>query len=583
MRAERIQRIFPIVQRLQDYDREDLRGDLVAGLTVGVMVVPQSMAYALLAGVPPIYGLYAALVPLLVYPLLGTSRHLAVGPVALDMLILAAGLSALAEAGSVRYVSLALLVTLMVGLFQLLLGGLRLGFLAAFLSRPVISGFTSAAGLIIAVTQLGPLLGVDLPAGPGLSALAALPVLISEAHLPSLLLGLLGLLLLWVLGRWRPLWPGALLVVAGGILAALLFDLGDRGVVLLGRVPGGLPLPGLGQVSLADVRAVFPTVLTLGLIQFLNVVALGKVFASRHRYPVSPNRELTAVGAANLAGSLFRSLPISGSYSRSALNERAGTRTALSNIAAAAVVGLTLAFATPLFRLVPLPALAAVIAHAGLSLINPSELRALLRLKRRDGILALLTLTATLVIGIQEGILLGIGASMVAILYQMSRPHVAELGLLAGTTFYRDRARNPEALPLEDFLILRVDASYAFPNADYLKQVILDRARARSGDIRAVILDGSSINDLDTTALDALQAVEEDLGEQGVELHLTGIIGPVRDVLKRSVLYERLGPSHVHLSPHRAVKYVLAEWDMQEDTDRLEEYRAFTEEIAESE
>ncbi|MFO7768683.1 MAG: SulP family inorganic anion transporter [bacterium] len=583
MDLTRIQRIFPIAGRLGGYGSGDLGGDAVAGLTVGILVVPQGMAYALLAGVPPIYGLYAALVPLLVYPLLGTSRHLAVGPVALDMLILAAGLGAIAEAGTPRYVALALLVTLLVGLFQILLGGLRLGFLAAFLSRPVISGFTSAAGLIIAVTQLGPLVGVDLPGGPGLSVLAAIPPLLSEVHLPSLALGLSGLAVLWALDRWRPLWPGALVVVGSGMLAAALVDLAGRGVVLLGDVPGGLPVPALKEVSLGDVSAVLPTVLTLGLIQFLNVVALGKVFAVKHRYAVSPNRELVAVGAANVAGSLFRSLPISGSYSRTAINDRAGARTALSNVAAAGVVGLTLAFATPLFRFVPLPALAAVIVHAGISLIDPSELKGLLRLKPRDGALALLTLTATLVIGIQEGILLGVGASMVAIIYQMSRPHVAELGLLPGTTFYRDRARNPEALPLEDFLILRVDASYAFPNADYLKEVILDRARRRRGGIRAVILDGSSINDLDTTALEALQTVEEDLADEGTELHLAGIIGPVRDVLKRSVLYARLGPAHLHLSVHRAVKYVLAEWDMQEDTDRLGEYRAFTEEVAGSE
>jgi len=573
-----LQNALYITQWAPDYTLGTLRSDATAGLTVGVMLIPQGMAYAVIAGMPPIYGLYAGLVPLLVYPLFGSSRHLALGPVSIDMLIIAAGVGALAEAGTERYVALAILLTAMVGFMQVAMGSLKLGFVANLLSRPVIAGLTTAAAFIIAFSQIGSLMGVEVGRSQYVHVLIMEAVQrIGDAHLLTVGLGVGSLLLLVGLPRWLPMVPESLVVVIVGTLVGWGFALPENGVSVVGSIPKGLPLPDVWSVNFSDLNSLLPAAVTLALVQFMKDISLGRIFAARHGYTIDANRELIGVGAGNVVGSLFQSIPASGSFSRSAVNDQAGAKTALANVFAAAVIALTLLFLTPLFYYLPTPVLAAIIIVAGFSLLDLRELRNLFKARRRDGYIALFTAACTLFIGIQEGILLGIGASVVAVLFRISRPNVAELGHVPGTHLYRDMERFEQAVRLKDIMVLRVDASFSFANAEYFKDFILAKSEREGRNVEVVVVDGSSINDLDTTAIGALSSVVETLEEEGIELHLTGLIGPVREVVRRSGLYALMGPDHFHLDPHEAVVSVLERWDAKDGGDRVDNYFDTTE------
>ena len=564
---------LPLLQWLPDYTTEALRGDATAGLTVGVMLIPQGMAYAVIAGVPPIYGLYAGLVPLLVYPLIGSSRHLALGPVSIDMLIIAAGVGAIAQAGTERYVALAILLTAMVGLLQMVMGAMKLGFVANLLSRPVIAGLTTAASFIIAISQIGSLLGVELGRSQYIHVLLIEAVQnAGNTHLLTLGIGTASIVLLMGLPRWLPKVPEALIVVVAGTLAGWGLGLREKGVSVVGSIPQGLPAPELWALSFSDLNTLLPAAITLALVQFMKDISLDRIFAARHGYTIDANRELIGVGAGNFFGSLFQSIPASGSFSRSAVNEQSGARTALANVFAAGVIALTLLFLTPLFYHLPTPVLAAIIIVSGFGLFDLRELRSLFKARRRDGYIALFTAGCTLFIGIQEGILLGIGTSVVAMLYRISRPNVAELGHVPGTRLFRDLDRFEQAARLRDIMVLRVDAAFSFANAEYFKDFILEKSEREGRPVKVVIVDGSSINGLDTTAIDALFSVTESLEEEGIELHLTGLIGPVREVVRRSGLHALLGENKFHLDPHQAVVSVLERWDAAEGTDRVTHY-----------
>ena len=555
----RLAAALPIAEWIRSYGRADLRGDLVAGLTVGVMVIPQGMAYALLAGVPPIYGLYASLVPLLVYAVLGTSRHLAVGIVAVDSLIVFAALSTVAEPSTAEYVGLALVLALLAGVIQIVLGLARFGFVVTLLSRPVIAGFTAAVAITIGLSQLQSLLGIPLPRTADNVALVLEAARnLGDVHLATFAIGAGGILLLMGLRKWLPVAPGPLIAVALGSVIVWQFSLADAGVRIVGDIPTGLPKPTLPPVGLSEIQVLFPAAVTLALVQFMNLVSLGKVFAARHRYTTDPNRELVALGAMNAVGSLFRSIPVSVSFSRSAVNDRAGARTAMSNVFAAIVIGLPLLFLTPLFFSLPVPVFAAIIMVSAFGLVDVRELRYLLRTKRVDGLIAILTFGTTLVLGITNGVMVGIGASVVAILFRIGRPHIAELGHVPGTQSFADLSRNPVARSVRGLYIVRVQASFGFANADYVRDHVLGHC-AEHPEVRAVLVDASSVNDLDTTAAGVLQHLVRTLSDRDVEVYFGGMAARVRDVARESGLETELGPDHFFLSLHQAVRTVLTE------------------------
>jgi len=568
-----LQKTFKIVTWLPDYDRSQFFGDLKAGITTGMMLIPQGMAYAVIAGMPPIYGLYAGVIPLLIYPFFGTSNHLSVGPVAVDMLIVAAGVGMISSPNNSDFVGLVILLTMMTGILQLLMGTFRMGALFNFFSRPVIAGFTMAAPIIIAFTQLENLLGIDLAntqyivliVGEALNQL-------SNIHMPTLYWGSGAILLLVALNHYSPKLPASAIVLSLSVLLAWVINIEEQGVELVGNVPEGLPPISLPELNFENLRRLLPTALTLALVQFMSIASLGKAFAKRHDYLIDSNHELVAIGASNFMGSLFSSLPVSGSFSRSAAAEQAGVRSPLANDITSVLVVLTLLFLTPLFYFLPMPILAAIIMVSVFGLIDIREIQFLFKAKKSEGLIAIFTFICTLLIGIQEGILLGVGASMMTMLYKYSRPAVAELGVMPGTRIFKNLDRNPEAQRIDGLLILRVDASFSFINAEFFRDFILEKSHEQDRNTQFVIIDGSSINMLDTTATDSLKSIIKTLRGWDMELYMSGLKGPVRDVIEKSGLKEFLGPDHYCEDPHEAVERILEKMDNRDGGNRSRKY-----------
>lgn len=574
---EWLRKTFKIANWLPNYDSQKFGGDLTAGLTTGVMFIPQGMAYAVIAGVPPIYGLYAGVIPLLIYPLLGTSKNLSVGPVAIDMLIVAAGVSLIAEPNTDRYIALTILLTMMAGGMQLLMGSMRLGSVLNIFSRPVIAGFTLAAPIIIAFSQLNYLFGVDL------SQTQYIFVIIEEfiwqledIHMQTFLWGMGAILIMAVFRYWKPIFPISVVIVILSIILSWIIDVANAGIQVVGDIPMGLPPFSLPDINFNNMRELLPTALTLALVQFMSVASLGQTFAKRHNYIIDANHELVAIGASNFFGSFFKSIPVSGSFSRSAASEQANVQTPLANIITSSVIIATLLFLTPVFYFLPMPILAAIIIVASINLIDIGEFKALYRTKRSEGFIAIFTAGCTLLIGIQEGILLGIVASMIHMFYKYSRPNVAELGIIPGTRLFKNMERNPEAKPIDGLMILRVDASFSFVNADFFRDYIIEKSRERNQSTRYVIIDGSTINTLDTTAVDQIKSMVGTLKNWDIELYIAGLKGPVRDVISKSGLRKFMGDDHFYRDIHEAVSHILGKIDQEDESSRLSDYKDVT-------
>ncbi len=571
--------IFPeltLFRWIESYNKETARSDAIAGLTVAVMVIPQSMAYAVLAGVPPIYGLYASVVPLLIYPLFGTARQLSFGVIAIDMIIVAAGVGLIAQPGTANYLMLVLLLSIMVGFIQLLMSVARLGFIVNLLSKPVILGFTAAAPIIITLSQIDNLLGLQILHRPNVYALIeAYFNNFGSINLVAAIIGIGSILLLILLKTFYESAPKALIIIMASGITICVLQPAPFSIELVGSVSGGLPSFNIPSFQFSDLRRLLPTAITLALVQFMTVISLGKTFGFKHGYSVRANNELFALGSANILGGLFQSLPASGSYSRSAINEQAGGKTPLTNVFTALIVVVTLLFLTPLLYYIPMPALAAIIIVAALSLIDIDEVKDMFIAKERDGFIALFTFLTVLFIGIQEGILLGVAASLFDNLIRNSRPNLAVLGRVRGDRIFRDVENFPTAKQVEGILVLRVDASFSFNNAEYFKKFILDKSDEKP--INYVVVDGQSINDMDTTAIETLEMMIQDLKHSGIKLHFAGLKGPVREVVIRSGLARKMGGQHFHLTPDKAVRYILENEKEEDDKDdRLEKYEEGT-------
>ncbi len=548
---------MPGLSWMKNYRPEWIRGDLFAGLTVGVMLVPQGMAYAMIAGLPPIYGLYASTIPLIIYALFGSSRQLAVGPVALVALLVSTGVGAVAAPDSPEYIQLTILLALMVGLMQLLMGLLRMGFLVNFLSHPVISGFTSGAALIIGFSQLKHLVGVPLPSTQQLHVL----VLdffrhIDQVHLPTLLLGLGGIGLILGARKLDKRVPGPLIAVLFGVLAVHFLHLGEQGVKVIGEVPSGLPSFGLPRGTLDAVWGMAPIALTIALISFMESYAVARAIQRKHRnYELSANTELVALGLANMGGSFFQAHPTTGGFSRSAVNDQAGANSGLAGIISALLVGLTLLFLTPLFRELPQAVLASIILVAVSSLIDFKELRYLYKNDRRDLFMMLATFLATITLGVEAGILTGVALSIADLVYRSSKPHYAVLGRYSKNGVYRNILRFREAEELPGILIIRPDAQWFFANTAFWHQIIRDRLAERPG-TKVLIIYASSMPSLDSSGLHLLHELHEELKGEGITLRLAGLIGPVRDKLDRCGFFDVLDREHVYLTLGEAVEGV---------------------------
>jgi len=554
-----LQKYMPILGWLPKYSGDQARKDLTAGLTVGAMLVPQGMAYAMIAGLPAIYGLYASIVPLIIYAIFGTSRQLAVGPVAMVSLLTAAGVGSIATEGTGQYIQLAIMAAVMVGLFQFLMGVFRLGFVVQFLSHPVISGFTSAAALIIGLSQLKHLLGVDLERSKNIFVILWGAVSnIQNVEPITLLIGLGSILLILGLRKWNKSFPSALVVVVLSTLAVWGFGLQNMGVSIVREVPQGLPGFQVPQFSWEDVQALFPTVLAISLVGFMESIAVAKAVANRHpEYKVDSNQELIGLGLANIVGGMFQSYPTTGGFSRTAVNEQAGAQTGLASVISALVIALTVLFLTPLFYYLPQAVLAAIIMVAVFGLIDIKEAKFLWKTRKKDFLMLLATFLGTLLLGIEEGIAIGVIISLVMVIYRSSRPHMAVLGWIPEKDIYRNIDRYPEAKTIAQTLMVRIDAALYFANVDYIKDKLQELEHTEGEQLKNIIIDANGINDVDSSAIHALKELIKEYEEQGVEWYFAAVKGPVRDMFEKTGIYEHLGKDHFFDTVNEANKRIL--------------------------
>ncbi|MGB3683077.1 MAG: solute carrier family 26 protein [Rubrobacteraceae bacterium] len=562
-----LERIIPAAGWLRRYRREDLGGDFSAGLIVAVMLIPQGMAYAMLAGLPPVVGLYASTIPLIIYALFGSSRQLAVGPVALVSLLTLTGVSALAEPGSGEFVALAALLALMVGVIQFGLGLLRAGFVVNFLSHAVISGFTSAAAIVIGLSQLKHLLGVDLESTNSVFVLlwdAAQKL--GEVNLITLTIGLVSIAALVFLRRIAPRFPAPLLVVALSATAVYVFGLQERGVSIVGDVPQGVPSFALPAFGLDSVSSLLTIALTISFVGFMESIAVAKSIANREKYKVDANKELVGLGLANVAGSVFSAYPVTGGFSRSAVNYQSGARTPLASVITAVLIVLTLLFFTPLFYYLPNAVLAAIVMVAVYGLIDFLEPVKLFKVKKVDGWTLLITFAATLLIGIEQGILVGVAFSLALFIWRSAYPHTTEVGYLPEEDVFRNVNRYPEAQTFPNTLVVRVDASLYFANTAFWENWLNEAAFERP-DLRNMVLDFSAVNDVDAVALETLEDLMESLKERDVEVHIAGMKGPVRDVAEKAGWTKKFGTDISHLSVQHALE-TLGVWQKAGSTAR---------------
>ncbi|WP_088032806.1 SulP family inorganic anion transporter [Evansella clarkii] len=548
-----IKKLMPIFEWLPNYKKSDLSGDMSAGLIVAIMLIPQGMAYAMLAGLPPVIGLYASTVPLLIYALFGTSRQLAVGPVAMVSLLVLAGVSTIAEPGTDEYISLVLLLMFMIGVIQLLMGILKLGFLVNFMSHAVISGFTSAAAIIIGLSQLKHLIGVSLEADKDVFLILWETVnRISEINPVTLSIGVISIILLIVLKKVIPKIPAPLIVVVASILTVYFLQLQNTGVKIIGEVPQGLPSLSLPAVTGEALIALLPIALTISFVGFMESIAMAKAIAAKEKYKVVPNKELTGLGLANIGGSFFSGYPVTGGFSRSAVNYQAGARTPLATIITAVLITLTLLFFTGLFYYLPNAVLAAIIMVAVYSLIDVKEAKYLFKIRKADGSVWVITFLATLFFGIVEGIIIGVIYSLLVFVGKRSYPHVAELGYLEEERVYRNIQRYPNAETERETLIYRFDSSLFFANMgifeDRLNERLIDKP-----DTKWVVLDFSGVNTIDAVAIHHLEEImETQANDHGVIFLFSGVKGPVRDLFEKAGWEKKYGDVYKFMSINHA-------------------------------
>ncbi len=564
-----LKRRVPAVEWLGHYDRTHLPGDALAGVIVTTLLIPQAMAYALLAGLPPEVGLYASMLPLAVYALLGSSRFLSVGPSALVSLLIVTQVAVLAEPGSPRYLALAMATALLTGAMQIAMGVARLGVLTNFLSHPVLSGFTSAAACLIALSQVKHLLGVQFPQTDHLhQLLGELTRAVPQLHWPTVVISIVSVLILLafqsllprVLERWKFV-PAALapslsksgpivvVVVGTAVVAALHPDV-RNGISIIGDIPRGLPTFALPALSASEFLPLIPLAFTVSVVGFLESISIAKSLAARRRQKVDANQEFIALGAANLAAGVTGGYPVDGSFARSMVNFTAGAHTGLASLITVVLVGVAALFLMPLFHDLPRAVLAAIITVAVTSLIDVGMPRRLWRYNKADAAALLLTFVAVLAVGITKGIVIGVASTIVLFLWRTSRPHMAVVGRMANTGHFRNvRRHTVDTLP--HVLMLRIDESLYFANAKYIEDFVVAAAAERP-QLRHLVLICNAINFIDASALETLTDLRERMADAGIDMYLTEVKGPVMDRLADTDFLEQLGSERVFLTTEEA-------------------------------
>lgn len=569
-----IKTYFPILDWGSRYNRQTLTSDLIAAIIVTIMLIPQSLAYALLAGLPPEVGLYASILPLIAYAIFGTSSALAVGPVAVVSLMTATAVGRLAAEGTADYASAAIILALLSGVMLTLMGLFRLGFIANFLSHPVISGFITASGIIIATSQIGGLLGIRTEGHAMPELVMSILGNIGQVNVYTLAVGVVAVaLLLWIrldLKNWLarfgvPKGVATIIVRAGPVLVVFLtmawsvgMDLGAKGVSLVGQVPQGLPMLSLPGLNLDTIQQLAVPALIISIVGFVESISVAQTLAAKRRERISPNQELIGLGASNIAAGLGGGYPVTGGFARSVVNFDAGAATPAAGAFTAIGIAAATLLLTPFLAILPKATLSATIVIAVLTLVDFSILKRAWSYSKADFAAVAFTLAGTLLLGVEVGISLGVGASILIFLYRSSQPHAAIVGQVPGTEHYRNIKRH-QVDTVPGVLSIRVDESLYFANTRYLEDLVINQATANPG-LTDVVLMCSAVNTIDMSALESLEAIEHRLADLGVRLHLSEVKGPVMDKLKHTDFLAHLSGS-VHLSQHQAITAILAARD----------------------
>ncbi|MBB3764914.1 SulP family inorganic anion transporter [Sphingomicrobium lutaoense] len=559
-------RYLPILEWGRQYDRSILTSDLVAALIVTIMLIPQSLAYALLAGLPPVVGLYASILPLVAYAIFGTSRTLAVGPVAVISLMTASAAGAVAAQGTAQYLEAAITLAMLSGAMLAILGFLRMGFLANLLSHPVISGFITASGILIATSQLKHILGVRAGGDNWPDMLSSLAASLGTVNGWTLAMGLpTTLFLFWVRKGLKPaleaigLAPrmagiiakaGPVIAVAATILAAIFLDLGDEGVNLVGAIPQGLPPFALPSFDMGLIGQLWVPALLISIIGFVESVSVAQTLAAKRRQRIAPDQELIGLGASNIASAFSGGYPVTGGFARSVVNFDAGAETPAAGAYTAVGIALASLFLTPLLFNLPIATLAATIIVAVLSLVDLKTPGRLWRYSKADFAAHMATILITLWAGVELGVIAGVAVGLLLYLWRASRPHAAIVGRVPGTEHFRNVLRH-EVITDPAILSIRVDESLTYLNARWLEEYVLERV-ADQPEVQHVILMASAVNAIDASGLESLEAINHRLKDGGIAFHLSEVKGPVMDRLRRTHFLDELN-GKVFLSHDHAV------------------------------
>jgi high affinity sulfate transporter 1 len=534
---------------LPRYRREWLAGDVIAGLSVAAVALPVGIAYAQLAGFPPEVGIYSAILPPIAYALFGTSRQLIVNPDSACCAIIAATLAPLAAPGSERYGDLSILLALLVGILCIAGGVARLGVIASFLSRPILTGYMNGIALTIISGQLESFLGFRTEADGFFRKIFAMATRLGEAHLPTVSLGLALLAMLWILKRAAPRIPGPLVAAVLGIVAVVAFDLGPGGVALVGAVPAGLPVPTIPSVGVHDVTTLLSGAAAMALLAYCSMMPTARGFAAKNGYTVDANREFVALGASNIAAGLAHGFVVSGADSRTAVADAAGGKTQLTGIVAAAAMTVVLLWFTAPIALLPRTALAAIVIFSAIGLFDVRSVRGYYAVARVEFYLALITTVGVLTLGLLPGIGIAIGLALLKLLSLAARPHDTELGLIrANGGAYATEESEGERIP--GLLIYRFAGPLLFFNADYFKERVRRAVAGAATKPRWLLLDADSTLFLDITGAEALEEIRAELERGGIVLAVARAKGLFRTVLERSGLVERIGKERVFSTVH---------------------------------
>lgn len=560
-----LKRYFPILEWGRTYNGEALSSDMVAAIIVTIMLIPQSLAYALLAGLPPVVGLYASILPLVAYAVFGTSRTLAVGPVAVVSLMTASAAGAVAAQGTAEYLEAAITLAALSGVMLFVLGVLRMGFLANLLSHPVISGFITASGVLIATSQLRHILGVRGGGDTWPEMLGSLASNLGSVNVWTLAVGVPAVIFLfWVRKGLKPLLvrlgmsargadiaakAGPVAAVAVSILAVMAFDLAARGVNITGEIPSGLPPFAVPSTDLSLIQQLFIPALLISIIGFVESVSVAQTLAAKRRQRISPDQELIGLGASNVASAFSGGYPVTGGFARSVVNFDAGAQTPAAGAFTAVGIALASLFLTPLLFSLPIAVLAATIIVAVLSLVDLKTPKQLWNYSKADFAAHTATIVITLLAGVEMGVIAGVSVGLLLYLWRASRPHAAIVGRVPETEHFRNIARH-NVFTAEHVLSIRIDEALTFLNARWLEEYVLEQVADRPK-VRHVILMCSAVNEIDASGLESLEAINHRLSDAGIKLHLSEVKGPVMDRLQRTHFIEEL-TGKVYLSQSRA-------------------------------